>query len=142
MQTFLPLPDFVETAKVLDQARLNKQSVETYQIMIAILEGTGFIHHPALKLWHNHMQAFMLYQEAISDECMNRGIHNTCLDKSRDLYRRHRIPIVRSPEMPPWLGDFEFHESHQSNLVRKDPAWYGPEFPGVPDNLPYIWPVT
>ena len=30
--------------------------------------------------------------------------------------------------------------SHRSALVRKDPAWYGPMFPGVPDVLPYVWP--
>lgn len=32
MQTFLPTPDFLETAKILDNKRLNKQIVEAYQI--------------------------------------------------------------------------------------------------------------
>jgi hypothetical protein len=32
------------------------------------------------------------------------------------------------------------HRSHQSNLIRKDPAFYGPLFPGVPDDLDYVWP--
>ena len=35
----------------------------------------------------------------------------------------------------------EIHLSHQSNLVRKDREFYAPLFPGVPDDLPYIWPV-
>ena len=43
-------------------------------------------------------------------------------------------------ELPPWIGDAEFHRSHQSNLVRKDVEFYGPLFPGVPDDLPYVWP--
>ncbi|MGI8613947.1 MAG: hypothetical protein ACR2KL_08425 [Nocardioidaceae bacterium] len=42
---------------------------------------------------------------------------------------------------PPWLGDAELHRSHQSNLIRKDPTRYGPLFPGVPDDLPDVWPV-
>lgn len=45
-----------------------------------------------------------------------------------------------APVMPPWLGESEFHRSHQSNLIRKDPEFYGPRFPGVPDDLEYVWP--
>ena len=44
--------------------------------------------------------------------------------------------------VPPWLGNEDFHRSHQSNLVRKDPAHYGPLFPGVPDDLEYVWPTA
>jgi hypothetical protein len=43
-------------------------------------------------------------------------------------------------ELPPWIGDAGFHRSHQSNLVRKDPEFYRPFFPDVPDDLPYLWP--
>ena len=43
--------------------------------------------------------------------------------------------------MPPWLGDQEFHRSHRSSLLRKDPASYGPHFEDVPDDLEYVWPV-
>jgi hypothetical protein len=35
------------------------------------------------------------------------------------------------------MGNQEFHESHQSNLKRKDPLHY--TF-AVPDDLPYKWP--
>jgi hypothetical protein len=42
---------------------------------------------------------------------------------------------------PFWLGDPEFHMSHQSNLVRKDSGHYGKIFLGVPDNMEYVWPV-
>lgn len=41
---------------------------------------------------------------------------------------------------PPWLTD-EFCLSHRSNLIRKNPDYYRPLWPDVPDNLPYIWPV-
>lgn len=42
--------------------------------------------------------------------------------------------------MPRWLADEEFHRSHRSSLVRKDPDFYRPLFPDVPDDLPYVWP--
>jgi hypothetical protein len=38
------------------------------------------------------------------------------------------------------LGDEPFHRSHRSALVRKDPAYYRPLFPDVPDDLEYVWP--
>lgn len=44
-------------------------------------------------------------------------------------------------KLPWWLGEDRFHHSHQSNLIRKDPDYYGPLFPGVPGDLPYWWPV-
>jgi hypothetical protein len=33
------------------------------------------------------------------------------------------------------------HDSHRSNLLRKDPQWYGQFGWTVPDDLPYVWPV-
>lgn len=39
-----------------------------------------------------------------------------------------------------WLGNEFFHESHQSNLLRKDYAYYSQFNWNVPDDLPYIWP--
>ena len=41
--------------------------------------------------------------------------------------------------MPYWLGNEKLHLSHQSNLMRKDPVYYGQFDWQVPDNLPYIW---
>ena len=49
--------------------------------------------------------------------------------------------LAAAGALPPWLGDPALHRSHQSNLVRKDPAFYKEHFPDVPDDLPYVWPV-
>jgi hypothetical protein len=43
--------------------------------------------------------------------------------------------------LPAWPGEEAVHRSHRSALVRKDPAFYGPLFPDVPDELPYVRPV-
>src|SRR4051812_1091639 len=55
---------------------------------------------------------------------------------------RTQTQLRRSRELPPWLGDPDFHRSHQSALLRKDPSYYRPIFPGVPEDLPYVWPVS
>jgi hypothetical protein len=44
-------------------------------------------------------------------------------------------------QYPPWLGDEAFHASHRSNLLRKNPEWYGQFGWTEPDDLPYVWPV-
>ncbi|MCZ9338455.1 MSMEG_6728 family protein, partial [Streptomyces sp. TRM76130] len=53
---------------------------------------------------------------------------------------RDQAELAQAGELPPWLGDEPFHLSHRSALVRKDPEIYGALFPGVPDDLPYVWP--
>jgi hypothetical protein len=55
---------------------------------------------------------------------------------------RAQPQLASAEELPPWIGDDTFHRSHRSALVRKDPATYAPLFPGVPDDLPYVWPAS
>ena len=40
---------------------------------------------------------------------------------------------------PKFIDNIDFHNSHRSNLLRKDPIYYGKYNWGVPNNLPYIW---
>ena len=142
MQTFLPYPGFEESAKVLDQQRLGKQRVETYQIMNALLLGKGWIHHPATKMWKGSERALLVYQRVIVDEWLRRGFADTCFAKTYEVYREFFPPNKENLVMPYWLGDPQFHISHQSNLVRKNSELYGQFFPGVPDDLPYYWPTS
>ena len=55
---------------------------------------------------------------------------------------RTQSELAEAGELPPWLGDADFHRSHRSALLRKDPAHYRPFFPDVPDDLPYVWPAS
>ena len=43
--------------------------------------------------------------------------------------------------LPPWLGRDDVHRAYRSALVRKMPEHYGPLFPDVEEDLPYVWPV-
>lgn len=141
MQTFLPFPDFEESAFSLDSKRLGKQRVETLQIMSALLTGKGWVNHPATKMWAGYEWSLLQYQEAVCDEwTRNGGYKDTCLAKTRALYHEHRGDD-RGHD-PWWLRLDSFHLSHQSNLIRKDSKYYAPQFPGVPPDLPYFWPVS
>lgn len=136
MQTFLPCPSFAQSARVLDRQRLGKQRVEVLQLLKAIREGGGWSNHPAAVMWRNHTNALVAYGLEICHEWfVARGYKDTCRYKLM-AYLDKDSPI----EMPPWLGDPAFHASHRSNLLRKDPVWYGQFGWEEADDLPYVWP--
>ena len=136
MQTFLPVPSFLESARFLDDARLGKQRVETYQV-IRTLDGVthGWRHHPAVKMWRGYESALLDYGVAVCDEWVRRGHIDTV--GSKLLVHARTTPAVP----PPWMGDERLHASHRSNLLRKDPEFYGKFGWTDPPDLPYWWPV-
>lgn len=133
LQTFLPFPNFAVSAMLLDQKRLGKQRLECQQILSALRNGGGWRNHPAVKMWRGHEQALELYHDACIREWIRRGYVNTMA---------LRLPPLDSVTMPDWLGEGGFHASHRSQLLAKDPEWYGrfgwTEVPG----LPYVWPMS
>jgi hypothetical protein len=133
----LPYRDFVPSVETLDDKRLGKQRVEAFQILRALTDSTyGWQHHPAVNMWRGYEEALALYGLAACLTWVQRG--------NRDNMLTRFFPYVGVPgtfSYPEWLGDDEFHRSHQSNLVRKDAQHYGPQFPDVPDDLPYYWPT-
>jgi hypothetical protein len=138
MQTFLPYPDFATSAAVLDQARLGKQRVETLQALRAlVIPDYGWQRHPAIRMWMGYVPALSLYGLAMVDEWVARG-H---ADSTGPLIREFAPDADPSTvALPPWLGDPAVHLSHQSNLIQKAPEIYRDRFPGVPEDLPYLWP--
>jgi hypothetical protein len=136
VQTFLPVADFAETARILDTPRLGKQRVEVYQI-VRVLDGVtkGWRNHPAVRMWRGYEPMLLHYGLMICAEWIGRGHADTVRDKL--------TPHLREGELaaPPWLGDEDFHASHRSNLLRKDPQWYCRFGWSEPDDLPYVWPV-
>ena len=135
MQTFLPYPDLRASCLVLDDRRLGKQRVETFQILRALTWPTyAWKNHPAVTMWRGFVPALVAYGLESCREWTRRGYADTV---AAQLAAWGAHP---SYDLPPWFGLDEMHRSHQSSLLRKDPAHYGPLFPGVPDDLPYYWP--
>lgn len=131
MQTFLPYPDMLQSLRCLDYRRLGKQRVEAKQILDAIYFGTRWSHHPATRMWRGYETALKSYHNLAILCWIERGYKNTM-----PLYviQHEAIPL------PPWFGSPDFHRAHQSNLKRKNSAYY--HFFDVPSDLEYIWPES
>lgn len=134
MQTFLPYPNFAQSAACLDNKRLGKQRVECLQILKALSDPNyGWQNHPAVKMWRGYGSALVYYAETVCYEWINRGFKDTVLHKLP-------IPMLRF-KYPPFIHNEQFHASHRSNLLRKDPVWYGQFGWTELHDLPYVWPV-
>jgi Pyrimidine dimer DNA glycosylase len=158
MQTFLPYPDYAESAAVLDTKRLGKQRVETLQIfqvlvrlrwrrsadrtvnVIEEFEPKGWRNHPAVLGWKGYEASLLDYQRAVCAEWTGRGFADTCRASTEGLFAASGLP--GGTARPPWAEDPAVHRSHRSNLIRKDPDFYGPLFPGVPADLEYVWATS
>ena len=140
MQTFLPYSDFVKSADVLDQKRLGKQRVETYQILNTLAGNThGWRNHPAVLMWAGSELFLVRYGLAMCDVWIDRGYNDSLWPK----IKRFEQSFLAGSDSPPfWWGDPELHISHQSNLVRKLPDHYKQYFPNVRADLEYYWPIT
>jgi hypothetical protein len=149
MQTFLPVADFADSARLLDSPRLGKQRVETLQILRAIeLPDYGWANHPAVLMWRGRTPALVAYGLAMARVWQERGFadstENQIGEFAPEVVNLPQEELAASGLLPSWLGDEELHRSHRSNLIAKDPAFYrsrfaerfGPE----PDDLPYVWP--
>ena len=136
MQTFLPFENFLETAKVLDNKRLNSQRREALGA-INTLTGIskGYSNHPAVQMWQGYEEMLKLYFNTIIKEWINRGYVNNLT-----LYEINESKLIR----PWWLGNENFHRAMRSRLIEKKPDFYEPKFPddkGFNDGK-YLWPVN
>ena len=137
VNTFLPYADFKQVAKALDNKRLGKQRVEAFQILKANLGLTqGWRNHPAAVMWRGNEGLLAAYALVICKEWRDRGFFDNTSQQIIELMKQYNLKPIR--RKPWWLGNEEFHESHQSNLKRKLPEHYNFD---VADDMPYKWPM-
>jgi len=161
MQTFVPITDsYEDIARTLDRARLNKQALEGWQILMTLLEldpqgnhrtPKGWVNHPAVKMWRGHEMALYQYIQAMVDEWLRRGYKSTIGDKAKaTIMRGIELGRTSSTVGPDWIADLdlfkEIASSHRMALLCKDYEWYSqfewPEDTGKrPETYEYIWPV-
>jgi hypothetical protein len=168
MQTFLPFPDFMESAKVLDKKRCWKQVVEAKQI-INILEKIEFsnkqfsefpeslrfrevlpwANHPAVKMWVGYIPALRHYYNiflltSIEVHKINTKLQykeNNCSFMSSGKWVFNRLK-GKGTDIPWWLGNENFHRAMRARLIEKNREFYLPLFPDDEgfNNGKYFWP--
>ena len=138
MQIFLPYPDFKLSLRALDNKRLGKQRVETYQIISAItkrpkLDGTpykGWLNHPCTVMWRDYVESLKLYMNTAIEVWIERGFKNTMVIES---YDEKKLTI------PNFIGNERFHSSHRANLLKKEPDFYNRYGWTENPSDPYVW---
>ncbi len=137
MQTFMPLPDYWDSMRTLDKRRLGNQVWREGYTLIQ----SHWPHHPAAKMWQGHFDQLGLYLYAGTQVMREREWYKPkIVDKWAKIYDELRVSFPTS-SIPSWMGNEEFHASHRSNLLRKDPEWYGQFGWTESDDLPYVWPI-
>jgi hypothetical protein len=138
VQTFVPYPDLRASCVVLDDRRLGKQRVETFQILRALTwPSYAWKNHPAVRMWRGFVPGLVEYGIENCREWVRRGYADSVAQQLL-AWTGGRVPS--GEPMPPWWGLEALHLSHRSALLRKDPAYYRPIFGDDPDDLPYLWP--
>jgi hypothetical protein len=142
MQTFLPYPDFRQSAAALDTARLGKQRVEALQTLRAlVIPEYGWQTHPAVRMWMGHVPALTMYGLAMVDEWTTRGhADNTRANITEFAPQAAHPDYAAKIPMPEWLGNPDFHLSHRAKLLRKEPKFYKSVFLDADLDIDYIWP--
>ena len=149
MQTFLPVADFEESARLLDLPRLGKQRVETLQVLRALeLPDYGWTSHPVVRMWRGRTPALVAYGLATVRVWRERGFadptHTLSAEFAPDVVGVPQEELARAGMLPSWVGDEAVHLSHRSNLLAKEPDFYRPLFQPLfgaePEDLPYVWP--
>jgi len=147
MQTFVPYEDHARTARALDRLRLGKQRVECKQILRALAgDTTGWVNHPATRMWRGHERALCDYAAVICVEWLSRGYRDSLLPWFTEM--RERLPEA-SAQPPTWWGRAEVHASHQARLLAKHETHYRAAFNLGDDEVShlltshpaYVWPA-
>lgn len=147
MQTFLPYSSFAATAGVLDMRRLGKQRVEVLQILRALtFDDYGWRTHPAVTMWAGHTAALVTYGAVIVEHWVAHGFDDTVAPQLVEFIAPHPVrsqaELAVAGDLPPWIGWEPLHRSHRAALLRKHPEHYGPLFPDVDPDEPYVWPKS
>jgi hypothetical protein len=140
MQTFVPLPNYIESMRCLDKSRLGNQ---VWLEGMILLKG-GWPNHPASKMWRGHEYHLGLY---LLDGCKvleeRSKAYPTVIQRIQEAMFK-----FKDTGPPTWLGNDTFHASHRKALLFKNYNWYKQfcwkESPDIPDQhgkLHYFWPT-
>jgi hypothetical protein len=162
MQTFIthvssnPQEVFAETAKALDDKRLNKQALEAWQILMTNLQlnpdgtrrnGHGWRNHPATLMWTGCEAALLEYIQGMVAEWHSRGHQSTIAVKAQQTHAHALEKNLVPPEVvyPQWLVELDrcqiVVDTHRKALAVKNWEHYKPYgwHKDRPTTYDYVW---
>lgn len=123
MNTFLPYPNIYDSAMILDMQRLNKQILESDQMIKAELTHNDnfYKNHPVRKMWAKNVAAHKMYRDIMLEAWYKHGGKG-----NREFYYKNRENI--EVKFPNWFHNKEELEklckSHRKALLIKDFEYY------------------
>jgi hypothetical protein len=141
MQTFLPYATKRESLDSLDNKRLNKQILETYQIL-NILTGNSksnaWRNHPAVLMWEGAESELYRYGMTAIVLADMRGIKVDKNLANMQSLSKSRKSLNWQDNEPLWSKTPSIlkrvNATHKANLYRKDPVYYAEFYSAVNDN--------
>lgn len=151
MQTFLPEHTFIDSAMALDRARLGKQRVEAWQLVLVEQrlargdERVAWAQHPASRMWRGYMVALSRYGIAVCSAWRARGYKDSLLPRFQAI-----VDAARSSRahwsLPSWweceATRAQLVASHRNALCYKLPQHYAPLWPTAHAEYNYLWPLS
>jgi len=143
MQTWLPYPDFQESAHALDLATLGIQREHVLAVLDVLHDSSTSIFHGApdrlVNMWRGHEPQLCEYGLVIAEEYQRRMATDNKILNDLDWHLDCATSGEFSMDKPKWFGDIDFHNAHKSALLRTNPAFYRDKF-DVSRTLEMIWP--
>ena len=137
---------FQECVGLLSPERVGRQRVINLVLMNELLIYPEHPHTLGAQMWKGYEWVLLQYQEVVCDYWDHElagprdiGGDDWYYNITQKQYNAY-LPKGEQFHEPPWLGDEELALSHQSYLLREDPAYYRKYFPHRSDSLPLVWP--
>jgi hypothetical protein len=148
-----------KTALHLDNKRLFKQALESWQILMNLTEldpqgnyrkPAGWSNHPAVKMWRGSELLLFYYIQAMITEWKARGFKTTLEVKVLSTVIKAKEVGKLGMATPAWMRDQKLFEeivsSHRQALLVKHYEHYNqfnwPEDNGAaPTSYNYVWPI-
>lgn len=146
MQTYVPLPNLVESATILSDTDLAEQldAVLTALDLLHQVEGDAPVTwDPEVKMWAGYEVHLATYGLNLLEEAASRKIQFPHHEVKSDRVEWHLECATSGDfgmEYPKWMGDDRLHDSHKAALIRKNPHFYRRRFASIDKSLPMFWP--
>lgn len=148
MKLYLPHPDLARSARCFDDETLEHQITNAVMVVHALVDASQKSKLLCVGMWRGYSGFLLMYLRKLCTEAgLRRGWTGDATSPDDNPYieayvRLSNAFLSLAPLAPKWYGLARLHRSHQSELIKNDPYWYGQQFPTTPLDMPYLWPVN